>query len=29
MYAPTTLVPARDFWTLRYTTTLDDGSLAV
>ncbi|KAJ3682329.1 hypothetical protein LUZ60_014902 [Juncus effusus] len=29
MYAPTTLVPARDFWTLRYTTTLEDGSLAV
>ncbi|KAJ1694057.1 hypothetical protein LUZ63_010755 [Rhynchospora breviuscula] len=29
MHAPTTLVPARDFWTLRYTTTLEDGSLAV
>lgn len=29
MYAPTTLVPARDFWTLRYTTTMDDGSLVV
>ncbi|KAG2548409.1 homeobox-leucine zipper protein HOX9 [Panicum virgatum] len=29
MYAPTTLVPARDFWTLRYTTTLEDGSLVV
>ena len=29
MYAPTTIAPARDFWTLRYTTTLEDGSLAV
>ncbi|KAI3936511.1 hypothetical protein MKW92_053024 [Papaver armeniacum] len=29
MYAPTTLAPARDFWTLRYTTTLEDGSLVV
>ncbi|KAL6643215.1 hypothetical protein ACP70R_021396 [Stipagrostis hirtigluma subsp. patula] len=29
MYAPTTLVPARDFWTLRYTTTTEDGSLVV
>ncbi|CAK9143247.1 unnamed protein product [Ilex paraguariensis] len=29
MYAPTTLAPARDFWTLRYTTTLDNGSLVV
>jgi len=29
MYAPTTLVPARDFWTLRYTTTTEDGSLMV
>ncbi|KAF5202805.1 Homeobox-leucine zipper protein like [Thalictrum thalictroides] len=29
MYAPTTLAPARDFWTLRYTTVLDDGSLVV
>ncbi|KAF7823398.1 Homeobox-leucine zipper protein REVOLUTA [Senna tora] len=28
-YAPTTLAPARDFWTLRYTTTLDNGSLLV
>ncbi|GFP84228.1 homeobox-leucine zipper protein revoluta [Phtheirospermum japonicum] len=28
-YAPTTLAPARDFWTLRYTTTLDNGSLVV
>ncbi|KAL5990646.1 Homeobox-leucine zipper protein hox9 [Asimina triloba] len=29
MYAPTTLAPPRDLWTLRYTTTLDDGSLVV
>ncbi|XP_010264677.1 PREDICTED: homeobox-leucine zipper protein REVOLUTA-like [Nelumbo nucifera] len=29
MYAPTILAPARDFWTLRYTTNLDDGSLVV
>ncbi|MCL7043585.1 hypothetical protein MKW94_016333, partial [Papaver nudicaule] len=29
MYAPTTLAPARDFWTLRYTTTLEDGSLVL
>jgi hypothetical protein len=29
MHAPTTLVPARDFWTLRYTTTMEDGSLVV
>ncbi|KAK9124258.1 hypothetical protein Sjap_013860 [Stephania japonica] len=29
MFAPTTLAPARDFWTLRYTTTLEDGSLVV
>ncbi|KAL8103312.1 homeobox-leucine zipper protein ATHB-14-like [Apium graveolens] len=28
-YAPTTLASARDFWTVRYTTTLDDGSLVV
>ncbi|KAK6144393.1 hypothetical protein DH2020_021213 [Rehmannia glutinosa] len=28
-YAPTTLAPARDFWTLRYTTTLENGSLVV
>ncbi|MQM23592.1 hypothetical protein Taro_056658, partial [Colocasia esculenta] len=27
MYAPTTIAPAHDFWTLRYTTTLEDGSL--
>ncbi|XP_074576391.1 homeobox-leucine zipper protein HOX9-like [Curcuma longa] len=29
MYAPTTLAPARDLWTLRYTTTLEDGSLVI
>ncbi|XP_004293989.1 PREDICTED: homeobox-leucine zipper protein ATHB-14 [Fragaria vesca subsp. vesca] len=29
IYAPTTLAAARDFWTLRYTTTLEDGSLVV
>ncbi|KAL6967254.1 hypothetical protein U1Q18_033058 [Sarracenia purpurea var. burkii] len=29
IYAPTTLAPARDFWTLRYTTNLDNGSLVV
>ncbi|XP_073287792.1 homeobox-leucine zipper protein REVOLUTA-like isoform X3 [Primulina huaijiensis] len=28
-YSPTTLAPARDFWTLRYTTTLENGSLVV
>ncbi|KAJ1409215.1 START-like domain superfamily [Sesbania bispinosa] len=28
-YAPMTLAPARDFWTLRYTTNLDNGSLVV
>lgn len=28
-YAPTTLAPARDFWTLRYTTNLENGSLVV
>ncbi|KAL1098559.1 hypothetical protein V6Z11_D05G107300 [Gossypium hirsutum] len=28
-FAPTTLAPARDFWTLRYTTTLENGSLVV
>ena len=28
-YAPTTLASARDFWTLRYTTSLEDGSLVV
>ncbi|KAK9664029.1 hypothetical protein RND81_14G015000 [Saponaria officinalis] len=29
IYAPTTLAPARDFWTLRYTTTLENGSVVV
>lgn len=29
MYAPTTLAPARDFCTLRYTTVLEDGNLVV
>lgn len=28
-YAPTTLAPARDFWTLRYTTSLEKGSFVV
>lgn len=28
-FAPTTLAPARDFWTLRYTTSLDNSSLVV
>nr|ADV04322.1 class III homeodomain leucine zipper protein [Picea glauca] len=28
-YAATTLASARDFWTLRYTTVLEDGSLVV
>ncbi|XP_073005996.1 homeobox-leucine zipper protein HOX32 isoform X3 [Typha latifolia] len=28
-YAPTTLAAARDFWTLRYTTGLEDGSLVI
>ncbi|OIV91820.1 hypothetical protein TanjilG_14399 [Lupinus angustifolius] len=28
-YAPTTLAAARDFWTLRYTTSLEDGSVVV
>ncbi|KAG9144041.1 hypothetical protein Leryth_013919 [Lithospermum erythrorhizon] len=28
-YAPTTLAPALDFWTLRYTTTLENGTLVV
>ena len=27
MYAPTVLVTARDFWTLRYTCLLEDGNL--
>ncbi|KAL6957992.1 Homeobox-leucine zipper protein ATHB-8 [Sarracenia purpurea var. burkii] len=29
LYAPTTLAPARDFWLLRYTFALEDGSLVV
>uniref|UniRef100_A0A0D6QX06 Homeobox domain-containing protein n=1 Tax=Araucaria cunninghamii TaxID=56994 RepID=A0A0D6QX06_ARACU len=29
MYAPTTLAPARDFLTLRYTSVMEDGSLVV
>jgi len=29
IYAPTTLASARDFWTLRYTSELEDGSIAV
>ncbi|WOG87592.1 hypothetical protein DCAR_0206822 [Daucus carota subsp. sativus] len=29
IYAPTTLAPARDLWTLRYTTSLDNGSIVV
>ncbi|KAK7399705.1 hypothetical protein VNO78_10894 [Psophocarpus tetragonolobus] len=28
-YAPTTLAAARDFWTLRYTMSLEDGSLVI
>ncbi|KAK4779407.1 hypothetical protein SAY86_006935 [Trapa natans] len=28
-YAPTTLAVARDFWTLRYTTSLEDGSIVI
>ncbi|GMH01417.1 hypothetical protein Nepgr_003256 [Nepenthes gracilis] len=28
-YAPTTLASARDFWTLRYTSSLEDGSLVI
>ncbi|KAH1238510.1 CBL-interacting serine/threonine-protein kinase 9 [Glycine max] len=28
-YAPTTLAAARDFWTLRYATSLEDGSLMI
>ncbi|CAL9153145.1 unnamed protein product [Musa hybrid cultivar] len=28
-YAPTTLASARDFWILRYTTCLEDGSLVI
>ncbi|KAL8056137.1 hypothetical protein ABFX02_04G099900 [Erythranthe guttata] len=29
LYAPTTLAPGRDFWLLRYTSVMDDGSLVV
>ncbi|GMH03700.1 hypothetical protein Nepgr_005539 [Nepenthes gracilis] len=29
LYAPTTLAPARDFWLLRYTNYMEDGSLVV
>lgn len=29
LYAPTTLAPPRDFWLLRYTSMLEDGSLVV
>ncbi|XP_038894236.1 homeobox-leucine zipper protein REVOLUTA-like isoform X2 [Benincasa hispida] len=29
VYAPTTLAPARDFWTLRYTRTLENSNLVV
>ncbi|BAF20515.2 Os06g0719900 [Oryza sativa Japonica Group] len=29
LYAPTTLAPAHDFWLLRYTSILGDGSLVV
>ncbi|KAL0442448.1 UNVERIFIED_CONTAM: Homeobox-leucine zipper protein ATHB-14 [Sesamum latifolium] len=29
IYAPTTLASARDFWTLRYVTSLEDGSLVI
>ncbi|KAF5741659.1 putative DNA binding protein [Tripterygium wilfordii] len=29
LYAPMTLAPARDFWLLRYTSVLEDGSLVV
>ncbi|EPS57974.1 hypothetical protein M569_16843, partial [Genlisea aurea] len=29
LYAPTTLAPARDFWLLRYTSVMDDGTLSV
>ncbi|ONK66815.1 uncharacterized protein A4U43_C06F12270 [Asparagus officinalis] len=29
LYAPTTLAPARDFWLIRYTSVLEDGSLVV
>ncbi|KAI3729816.1 hypothetical protein L6452_18486 [Arctium lappa] len=29
LYAPTTLAPARDFWLLRYTSAMEDGSLVI
>ncbi|KAI4316095.1 hypothetical protein L6164_024110 [Bauhinia variegata] len=29
LYAPTTLAPARDFWLLRYTSLMEDGSLVI
>ncbi|GAU24732.1 hypothetical protein TSUD_355610, partial [Trifolium subterraneum] len=29
LYAPTTLAPARDFWLLRYTSVVEDGSLVI
>ncbi|CAI9284310.1 unnamed protein product [Lactuca saligna] len=29
LYAPTTLAPARDFWLLRYTSPMEDGSLVI
>ncbi|XP_054789068.1 homeobox-leucine zipper protein ATHB-8-like [Prosopis cineraria] len=29
LYSPTTLAPARDFWLLRYSSVLEDGSLVV
>ncbi|KAM7257974.1 hypothetical protein ACFE04_013715 [Oxalis oulophora] len=29
LYAPTTLAPARDFWLLRYTSIMEDGSLVI
>ncbi|KAL7099917.1 hypothetical protein ACP275_09G116800 [Erythranthe tilingii] len=29
LYAPTTLAPGRDFWLLRYTSVMDDGSMVV
>ncbi|GMH15993.1 hypothetical protein Nepgr_017834 [Nepenthes gracilis] len=29
LYAPTTLAPARDFWLLRYSSVMEDGSLVV
>ncbi|KAL9679509.1 hypothetical protein QQ045_017373 [Rhodiola kirilowii] len=29
LYAPTTLAPARDFWLIRYTSVMEDGSLVV